>query len=296
MLPSIDAAPPSDHVQIVEVGPRDGLQNEERHIATEDKLRLIDRLIQCGFSRIEVTAFVSPKWVPQMSDHEAVMRGATRQKVVELSALVPNERGARAAIAAGAEALAVFTSASETFSQRNTNCTIEEGLARFVPVFALADEAGIPVRSYISCAVDCPYEGSIAPDAVARVVARLRGLGDGEIALSDTIGRGTPETISPMIQAALEEASASSLAGHFHDTNGRAIENVEAAWELGLRVFDGAVGGLGGCPYAPGAAGNLSTGLLVDYFEGKGIATGIDRKRLSEVEEIVADWKSDKSN
>lgn len=294
MPQSINSGSHGDSVQIVEVGPRDGLQNEERQISTEDKLRLIDMLGQCGFARLEVTAFVSPKWVPQMSDHDAVMRRAQRHDGLKLSALVPNEKGARAAVAAGAQELAVFTSASETFSQRNTNCTIEEGLARFIPVFALAADAGIPVRSYISCALDCPYEGSIAPAAVARVVARLCDLGDGEIVPSDTIGKGTPESTLHMIRAVLDEVPAVRLAGHFHDTHGRAIENVEVAWALGVRVFDSAVGGLGGCPYAPGAAGNLSTGLLVDYFENKGIATGIDRQRLAEVEALVAGWKLEK--
>ncbi|TPM92643.1 hydroxymethylglutaryl-CoA lyase [Mesorhizobium sp. B2-1-3A] len=289
MPPSTEPLRVERQVTIVEVGPRDGLQNEKRLVSTGQKLRLIRMLADCGFARIEATAFVSPKWVPQMADHEAVMRGAVRHAGRVLSALVPNEQGARAAIAAGAQELAVFTSASETFSKRNTNCTIEEGLARFAPVIALAAEHGLPVRGYVSCAVDCPYEGPIEPGAAAKVVARLRDLGCAEIAVADTIGKATPERVHAMVLACLAEAEATQLAGHFHDTGGMALANVDAAWSLGLRVFDSAVGGLGGCPYAPGAAGNLRSGALVEHFASKGIATGINSELLANVENMLAE-------
>ncbi|CAD5282214.1 Hydroxymethylglutaryl-CoA lyase [Bosea sp. 62] len=275
-----------DSVTIVEVGPRDGLQNETAEIATAEKLALIGMLADAGLSRIEATAFVSPRWVPQMADHEAVMRGVGRRQGVSYSALVPNEKGAEAALAAGAQALAVFTAASESFCRKNTNCLIAESIERFRPVMALAERAGVAVRGYVSCALDCPYEGKIAPEAVATVTAELLALGCSEIALSDTLGRGTPERTATMVEAALRRAPAAMLAGHFHDTSGQAIANVAAAWELGLRVFDGSVGGLGGCPYAPGAAGNLATERLVAHFEAQGIATGIDRARL----EATAAW------
>ncbi|CAN7403510.1 hydroxymethylglutaryl-CoA lyase [Bosea sp. LjRoot237] len=278
----------ADHVVIVEVGPRDGLQNEKAEVATQDKLALITELADAGLARIEATAFVSPRWVPQMADHEAVMRGVDRRPGVVFSALVPNEKGAEAALAAGAQALAVFTAASESFCQKNTNCSIAESIARFRPVMALAERAGVPVRGYVSCALDCPYEGKIAPEAVAMVTAELLELGCHEIALSDTLGRGTPERTAAMVEAALRRAPAAMLAGHFHDTSGRAIANVEVAWQLGLRVFDGSVGGLGGCPYAPGAAGNLATERLVAHFAAKGVETGVDLARLSTIGERVA--------
>ncbi|MER8830918.1 hydroxymethylglutaryl-CoA lyase [Mesorhizobium sp. M0938] len=288
MPPSIEPPGSDRQVTIVEVGPRDGLQNEKRLFSTAKKLRLIAMLADCGFARIEATAFVSPRWVPQMADHDAVMRGAARRPGLALSALVPNEHGAHAAIAAGAQELAVFTSASETFSKRNTNCTIEEGLARFVPVMALAAEHALPVRGYVSCAVDCPYEGPIEPGATAKIVARLRDLGCAEIAVADTIGRATPERVHAMVLAALEEAEAARLAGHFHDTSGLALANVDAAWDLGLRVFDSSAGGLGGCPYAPGAAGNLRSGALVEHFASRRIATGINRELLADIENMLA--------
>lgn len=267
-------------VVIVEVGPRDGLQNETTPITTADKLALIGRLAEAGLSRIEATAFVSPRWVPQMADHEAVMRGITRRPGIVYSALVPNEKGAEAALTAGAQALAVFTAASESFCRKNTNCSIAESIARFRPVMRLAERAGVPVRGYVSCALDCPYEGEIAPDAVAIVSAELLALGCSEIALSDTLGRGTPERTQVMVEATLRRAPAAMLAGHFHDTSGQAIANVEVAWRLGLKIFDGAVGGSGGCPYAPGAAGNLATERLVAHFAAKGISTGVDLAAL----------------
>lgn len=283
-----------ERVTIVEVGPRDGLQNEKSAIATADKLALIGKLAEAGLSRIEATAFVSPRWVPQMADHEAVMRGLARRADVVFSALVPNEKGAEAALAAGAQALAVFTAASESFCRKNTNCTIAESIARFRPVIALAERAGVPVRGYVSCALDCPYEGAISSEAVAAVSAELLELGCNEIALSDTLGRGTPERTQAMVEAALMRAPAAMLAGHFHDTSGQAIANIEAAWQLGLRVFDGAVGGTGGCPYAPGAAGNLATERLAAHFAAKGIATGIELAALQRVAQWIGSRLSER--
>ena len=270
-------------VTIVEVGPRDGLQNEPGFVPTATKLALIERLAGAGLTRIEATAFVSPKWVPQMADHAAVMAGIARRPGVAYSALVPNEKGAEAALAAGADALAVFTAASETFSLKNTNCSIAEGIDRFRPVMVLAEKAGVPVRGYISCALDCPYEGLIAPEAVAEVAARLFDLGCTEIAVSDTIGTGTPERTARAFEAVLRHVPATGLVGHFHDTKGRALANVAAALALGIRVFDGAVGGLGGCPYAPGASGNLATEALVLWLESQGWQTGLDAEALAHI-------------
>jgi hydroxymethylglutaryl-CoA lyase len=267
-------------VTLVEVGPRDGLQNEAKPVSTADKLALIASLAEAGLTRIEATAFVSPRWVPQMADHEAVMRALPNRDGLIYSALVPNEKGAAAALAAGARELAVFTAASETFSQRNTNCSIAEGLARFEPVLALAAAAGARVRGYVSCALDCPYEGEVAPKAVADVAVRLQDIGCFEIAVADTIGRGTPARTARMLDAVLSRVPAEHLAGHFHDTGGMAIANVAVAFEKGITVFDGAVGGLGGCPYAPGAAGNLATEKLVAYFEERGVSTGVDAAAL----------------
>lgn len=267
-------------VSIVEVGPRDGLQNEKTLVATADKIALVGLLADAGLRRIEATAFVSPRWVPQMADHAQVIAGLAQSHGVVYSALVPNEKGAEAALASGARGLAVFTAASESFSQKNTNCSIAEAIARFEPVLALARQAGVPVRGYVSCALDCPYEGEIAPDAVADVSARLLDIGCDEIAVSDTLGRGTPPRTARMVEATLGVVPAARIAGHFHDTHRRAIENVAASWTLGVRVFDGAVGGLGGCPYAPGAGGNLATETLVAHFEALGIETGIDLQRL----------------
>ncbi|QCI68774.1 hydroxymethylglutaryl-CoA lyase [Phreatobacter stygius] len=269
-------------ITLVEVGPRDGLQNEKGVVATDIKLALIRRLADAGFSRIEATAFVSPKWVPQMADHAAVMAGVPRRAGLIYSVLAPNEKGAAAAIAAGADEIAVFTAASESFARKNTNCSIAESLERFLPVMALARQAGIPVRGYVSCVLDCPYEGAIPAQAVAEVAARLDELGCVEISLGDTIGRGTPEATAAMVEAVAARVPVGRLAGHFHDTAGRALANVAAAHALGVTVFDGSVGGLGGCPYAPGAAGNVATEALVGFFEGQGLSTGIDLARLAE--------------
>jgi hydroxymethylglutaryl-CoA lyase len=273
--------PDARSVAIMEVGPRDGLQNEQRVISTEDKLRLIALLADAGLRRIEATAFVSPKWVPQMADHDVVMRRAFRRHGLVLSALVPNEKGALAAVAAGAQELAVFASASGTFARKNTNCTIAESIERFQPILALAKAHALSVRGYISCAIDCPYEGQISPDAVRRVAGQLLDLGCGEIAVADTIGRATPERVEAMLREVIGRVPVRQLACHFHDTSGQALANVDVALLHGVRIFDGAVGGLGGCPYAPGAAGNLATERLVRHLEAAGYVTGIDEGRLS---------------
>lgn len=268
-------------VEIFEVGPRDGLQNEARPIATGDKIALVDLLSTAGFSRIECASFVSPRWVPQMADSAEVLAGIVRVPGVSYAALTPNMTGLERALGAGASEVAIFGSASEGFSRANINAGIAESLARFAPVAAAAQAAGLPVRGYVSCVVECPYDGAVPPGAVARVVAALRDMGCYEISLGDTIGRGRPEAVAAMLRAVLDEVPAARLAGHFHDTGGRALDNVAVALEAGLRVFDGAVGGLGGCPYAPGAAGNLATETLHDFLIGAGWHTGLDRVVLT---------------
>jgi len=270
----------ADRVRIVEVGPRDGLQNEPRNVATETKIQFIRLLADAGLRTIEATAFVSPKWVPQMADHVEVMRALPRREGVTYPVLVPNLRGFEAAVEAGATEVAVFAAASETFSQRNINCTIAQSLERFAPVFAAARAAGIRVRGYVSCVLGCPYEGAIDPARVADVAARLFDAGCYEISLGDTIGVGTPTRTMSMIAAVAQRIPAEHLAGHFHDTYGQALVNIYASIESGLRVFDASVSGLGGCPYAPGAAGNVATEDLVYMLDGMGIETGIDLDRL----------------
>ena len=265
-----------ESVEIFEMGPRDGLQNEKRPIPTSQKIALVDCLSGAGFKRIEVASFVSPKWVPQMADSAEVLAGITRAKGVSYAALTPNMRGFEAALAARADEVAIFGSASEGFSRANINASIEESLARFAPVAEAAKAAGVPLRGYISCVTDCPYDGPVAPAAVAQVAQKLRALGCYEISLGDTIGQGRPETIRAMLDAVLQEVPAVMLAGHYHDTAGRALDNIGASLEAGLRVFDAAVGGLGGCPYAPGAAGNVATEAVEAYLRKAGYETGLD--------------------
>ena len=279
-------------IRIVEVGPRDGLQNEQRPISTQAKIALIRALADCGLQNIEATAFVSPRWVPQMADHEHVMRQAERRAGLVISALVPNEAGAKAAIATGAQALAVFASASESFAQKNTNCSIAESLQRFHPVMALARINKLPVRGYISCAIDCPFEGKIHPDAVCRLAETLLEMGCSEIAVSDTLGKATPEEIDRVLASVLRTIKSEKIAAHYHDTAGRALANIAVSLELGVRIFDSSIGGLGGCPYAPGTAGNLRTGHLVAFLEERGFKTGVDQARLALLEQRVLDWKS----
>ncbi len=235
-------------VEIFEVGPRDGLQNEKRLIPAAEKVALVDLLSQAGFRRIEVTSFVPPKWVPQMADAAEVMAGITRHAGIRYAVLTPNLRGYEAAKAAGADEVAIFASASEGFSRANLNATIAESLERFAPVAEAARADGIPLRGYVSVVTDCPFDGPVPPANVARVTAALRDMGCYEVSLGDTIGQGRPETIDAMLSAVLEELPPENLAGHYHDTAGRALENVDASLSRGLRVFDAAVGGLGGCP------------------------------------------------
>ncbi|KPQ08114.1 MAG: hydroxymethylglutaryl-CoA lyase [Rhodobacteraceae bacterium HLUCCA12] len=269
-------------VEIFEVGPRDGLQNEKRLIPTAEKVALVDLLSQAGFRRIEVASFVSPKWVPQMADGAEVLAGIRRRAGVRYAALAPNLRGYEGARAARADEVAVFASASEGFSRANLNCSVDESIARFEPILAAAGADGIPVRGYISCVTDCPFDGPTDPAAVARLARRLRAMGCYEISLGDTIGHATPESIAAMLKAVMDEVPADRLAGHYHDTAGRACDNIEASLALGLRVFDAAVGGLGGCPYAPGAAGNVATEAAQARIEALGYATGLDRAMIAE--------------
>jgi len=276
------------HVRIYEVGPRDGLQNEKAVIATDKKIALIDLLSAAGFDHIEATSFVSPKWVPQLADAEDVLAGIDRKPGVTYAALTPNMKGFERALAAKAGEVAIFGAASESFSQKNINCSIAESLERFQPVAEAARQAGIPVRGYVSCAVACPYEGAIAPEAVADVASKLIEMGCYEVSLGDTIGHGTPETVTAMLEGVLEAVPAERLAGHYHDTNNRALDNVRASLGLGLRTFDSAVGGLGGCPYAPGAKGNVSTTALARMLAAEGWDTGIDMERLAAAEAFLA--------
>lgn len=271
----------AERVEVVEVGPRDGLQNEPRAVPAEAKVALIEALGEAGLPRIEAASFVSPRWVPQMADGAEVMARLRRAPGVRYMALVPNLRGYEAARAAGLGEVAVFTAATEGFARANLNASVEESLERFAPVLAAAAEGGVRVRGYVSVVTDCPYEGAVAPGAVARVAARLRDLGCAEIALGETLGQGTPERVEAMLRAVLEELPPGRLAGHFHDTAGRALANVEVALGLGLRTFDASAGGLGGCPYAPGAKGNVATEALVDRLGALGYDTGIDRARLA---------------
>lgn len=265
-----------NRVEIFEVGPRDGLQNEKRAIPLAEKIALVDCLSGAGFRRIEVASFVSPKWVPQMADSAAVLAGITRAPGVRYAALTPNMRGFEAAMAAGADEVAIFGAASEGFSRANINATIAESLARFAPVAEEARGARVKVRGYVSCVTDCPYDGPVAPQQVAQVAAALLAMGCYEISLGDTIGQGTPETIDAMLRAVLDEVPAAQLAGHYHDTAGRALENIDVSLSHGLRVFDAAVGGLGGCPFAPGAAGNVATEAVHARLTALGYDTGLD--------------------
>ena len=271
-----------ERVEIFEVGPRDGLQNEAARIATRDKIALVNLLSEAGFSRIEVASFVSPKWVPQMADSGEVLRGIRRAPGVRYAALTPNMRGLSDALEAGADEVAVFGSASEGFSKANINATIDESLARFAPVLEAAGAEGLRVRGYVSCVVECPYDGPVRPAQVVRVAEAMWQMGCYEISLGDTIGQGTSEAVDAMLAAVCDALPVERLAGHFHDTSGRALDNIEVALGRGLRVFDAAVGGLGGCPYAPGAAGNVATEKVHERLTELGYETGLDPEIVSE--------------
>ena len=267
-------------VKIVEVGPRDGLQNEPTPVAAATKVELIARLGQAGLKTIEATAFVSPKWVPQMADHAAVLGAIERRPDVAYPVLTPNLQGFEAALAAGAREVAIFGAASESFSRRNINCGIADSLARFEPVVAAAQRAGVRVRGYVSCALGCPYEGRIRPAAVARVAGALFELGCYQISLGDTIGVGTPEAAKRLIETVSARVPVDRLAGHYHDTYGMAIANIYASLQCGVSVFDASIAGLGGCPYAKGASGNVATEDVLYLLDGLGIETGVDPDSL----------------
>ena len=272
-----------DRVRIVEVGPRDGLQNEKVEISTIDKIALIDKLSATGLRSIEATAFVSPKWVPQMADASAVLAGITRRDGISYPVLVPNEQGYERARAAGAEEVAVFTAASEAFNLKNTNAGIDESLRRFEPVLARANSDGVRVRGYVSTVLGCPYQGEVPLADVVRVARSLHDMGCYEVSLGDTIGIGTPRKARAMVNAVAGEVPMAALAIHFHDTYGQALANVLACLEEGVAVIDSAVSGAGGCPYAKGASGNVASEDVVYMLQGLGIDTGIDLVALAEV-------------
>lgn len=276
-----------ERVEIVEMGPRDGLQNEAHIISVAGKVALVDALSSVGFRRIEVASFVSPRWVPQMAGSGEVMAGIARVEGVRYGALVPNVRGFEAAMRARVDEVAVFASASEGFSRANINASIEESLERFQPVMKMAKDVRVPVRGYVSCVTDCPYDGAVAPEAVAAVAADLRDMGCFEVSLGDTLGRGLPERMDAMLAAVSKRVEVEALAGHFHDSFGRALENVAVALGRGVRVFDASVAGLGSCPYAPGAAGNVATEGLAAFLETAGFEHSLDMERLRAAADVA---------
>ncbi len=272
----------SDRVKLVEVGPRDGLQNEPQTIPVAIKAELVERLIACGFKEVEAGAFVSPKWVPQMAGSDAVLAQLSPSTTVSLPVLVPNRRGYEAAREAGAKRIAIFAAASQSFSQKNINATIEESFDRFAPVLEAAAQEGISVRGYVSCVLGCPYEGEINLEKVVSVAHRLYDMGCDEISLGDTIGVGTPNKARTMIREVAKAVPMNNLACHFHDTYGQALANLYACLEEGVRIIDSAVAGLGGCPYAAGASGNVASEDVVYMLDGMGLKTDIDLDRLIE--------------
>lgn len=278
-----------EHIKIVEVGPRDGLQNEPQTVETRVKIELIDRLSATGLRAVEATAFVSPKWVPQMGDNAAVMAGIARKPGVSYPVLVPNMKGFEAAVAANCDEVAVFAAASESFSRKNINCSIDESLERFAPVIEAARAENVRVRGYISCVLGCPYEGDVSPGAVAGVAARLFDMGCYEISLGDTIGTGTPGATEAMLDCVAQRVPVENLAGHFHDTYGQALANILAAMQRGVSVFDSAVAGLGGCPYARGATGNVATEDVIYMLDGMGIKTGVDLEAVVDTGKFISD-------
>ena len=283
-------------VRIVEVGPRDGLQNEPGEVPTAVKLELIERLADAGLPAVEATAFVSPKWVPQMADHTEVLERIRRKPGVAYPVLTPNLKGYEAARAAGATEIAVFGAASETFSKKNINCSISESLDRFRPVVEAALMEKIKVRGYVSCVLGCPYEGEVQPERVADVAQALFDMGCYEISLGDTIGVGTPAKTKAMIEACAKRVPMEKLAGHYHDTYGQALANIYASLELGVGTFDSSIAGLGGCPYAAGASGNVATEDVVYMLHGLRIQTGIDLDRLVEIGSWISAFLNKASN
>lgn len=276
-------------VKLVDVGPRDGLQNEKQPVAAAIKIELVHRLQSAGFREIEVTSFVSPKWVPQMADAAVVMAGIRRQPGVRYSVLTPNMKGFESALACKPDEIVVFAAASESFSQKNINCTIEESIERFEPVVAAARQAGVYVRGAMSCALGCPYEGDVSADQVGRLAALMKGIGVQHIGVADTIGVGTPVRVQKAIEATLKHYDVADVSGHFHDTYGQALANTLASLEMGIWQFDASVAGLGGCPYARGATGNVATEDLVYMFQGMGIDTGIDLDALIDAGQFISE-------
>ena len=270
----------SDQVRIIEMGPRDGLQNEKTPVSVEDRIAFIEALVGAGLDTVEVGAFVSPKAIPQMASSDAVLRGVAHLTGAEFHVLVPNEKGYDAARAAGAKVVSVFAAASEGFSRANINCSVAESIERFKPVLARARDDGVKVRGYISCVLGCPFDGEIKPKAVADLANTLWDLGCYEVSLGDTIGVGTPTKAKEMLRAVAANVPAARLAMHFHDTYGQALANLYAGLEEGVSVIDAAAGGLGGCPYAPGATGNVATEDVVYMLEGMGVSTGVDMEKL----------------
>ncbi len=275
-------------VKIVDVGPRDGLQNEKEIVPTDAKVELIHRLADAGLPVVEAGSFVSPKWVPQMGDSAEIMKTITRKAGVSYPVLTPNMKGFEGAMAVNAQEVAIFGAASESFSQKNINCSIAESLARFEPIMAAAKEKNIAVRGYVSCVVGCPYEGDIAPEKVADVAAKLYEMGCYEISLGDTVGVGTPGKVQDMLRAVSAVVPMEKLAVHFHDTYGQALANIYAALEMGVSVVDSSVAGLGGCPYAKGASGNVATEDVVYMLNGLGIETGVDLDKVCEAGRFIS--------
>ncbi len=271
----------TDPVEIFEVGPRDGLQNEPGEISTAQKVELIECLTRAGFSRIEIASFVSPKWVPQMADSAQVLAGVTRAPGVRYAALTPNLKGYQDALVAQVDEIAVFASASEGFSKANVNASIADSIERFKPILKAARQIDLPVRGYVSCVTDCPFDGPTPPEQAAEVADRLFGLGCYEISLGDTLGQATPDSVARLLLAVKDRVPVGRLAGHFHDTGGRALANIDVSLALGVRVFDAAIGGLGGCPYAPGASGNVATEAVDAHLKRMGFDTGLDADVLA---------------
>jgi hydroxymethylglutaryl-CoA lyase len=277
-------------VKLVDVGPRDGLQNEKQPVPADIKIALVHKLQDAGLKEIEVTSFVSPKWVPQMADNAQVMSGITRQPGVRYSVLTPNMQGFEAAVKSQPDEIVVFAAASEAFSQRNINCSIAESIERFAPVVAAARAAGIYVRGAMSCAVGCPYEGEVAPQQVSRLAALMKGIGVQHIGVADTIGVGTPRKVQAAMEATLKHYAISDVSGHFHDTYGQALANTVVSLEMGVWQYDTSIAGLGGCPYAKGATGNVATEDVVYMLHGMGIDTGIDLDKLIDAGAFISDF------
>jgi len=276
-------------VTLVEVGPRDGLQNEQQPVVSAIKVELVHRLQAAGLREIEVTSFVSPKWVPQMADNARVMAGITRQPGVRYSVLTPNLKGLEAALPSRPDEIVVFGAASEAFSQRNINCGIEESIERFRPVVTAAHDHGIRVRAAVSCALGCPYQGEVSPDEVERVVLLMKAIGVDHCGVADTIGVGTPKHVQAAMERALKHFPLSQVSGHFHDTYGQSLANIYACLEMGIHTFDASVAGLGGCPYAKGATGNVATEDVLFMLRGLGIETGVDLDALVDAAKFISD-------